>query len=351
MGSSFRSDPLVSVVLTAYGRLAYLGAALTSALQQNVPSEDFEIVLVSNLPQVKDIVSRSVESSHSPHPEVRVVLSFEEVKGRFFGAGVRAARGAVLCFLNDDDVWHHDKLQYVIREFSDGHDTVYLHHAMEYIDDSGARADQLAGHRRLGWLSCSKDRYYPDSRAALRDPLVGVYEPGNNDSCIAIRRPAVIKSIDFMERILAGEDLFLFYSALVFGGAIRLSSRRLTKYRVHSLGSSIPGAGRQLSQFLPELTRESQKREVTFAVIREMVAESGDARLIRWANREVTNLELLRVLQSPQFQKRDVLERALRLIPFVMDYNVPLNCSMLALSTLAMASRGLGSRMYSAVHG
>ncbi len=172
-------------------------------------------------------------------------------------------RGAIVCFLNDDDVWRPGKLSFVINRFHERSNLGYLRHSLVYVDALGKPAPQLAGHRRLPFLSYRGSVYYPNGAAAVRDPLAGLWDPGDNDSCIAILRQVATNTIDYLRRTPAGEDLFFFYTALASRMGLEISSRKLTEYRVHDLGSSVPGAGEDKARSLPSFKPSQRSAQET----------------------------------------------------------------------------------------
>lgn len=100
------NDVLVSVIMPAYNCTAYIGQALESALNQDVPME----VIVIN-----DCSRDNLDSFmrlYKDDPRIRYIkneknLGVAESRNR----GVAMAQGEYIAFLDADDVWEKDKLK------------------------------------------------------------------------------------------------------------------------------------------------------------------------------------------------------------------------------------------------
>jgi glycosyltransferase involved in cell wall biosynthesis len=95
---------LASVVILAHGHARLLPAAIQSALAQEDPA--VEVLLVEHAPsdEVTEIVERFRDAP------VRRVFSGGETPGDARNAGASAAKGALLAFLDADDLWPRGRL-------------------------------------------------------------------------------------------------------------------------------------------------------------------------------------------------------------------------------------------------
>jgi hypothetical protein len=108
--SSFADRTLVSAVVPTHGRLDLLACAVRSALRQTWRC--LEVIVVQDGP---DAATEAYLSSVSDH-RVRTVILPEAVGGcAARNAGVRAARGEWIAFLDDDDEWLPDKIACQMR--------------------------------------------------------------------------------------------------------------------------------------------------------------------------------------------------------------------------------------------
>ncbi len=125
--------PLVSVIIPTYNREAELQRAVDSVLAQDYP--ELEIIVVD------DASTRAVTLDLTPAARELlrwVALATNSGGATARNAGIDAARGEVVAFLDSDDVWTSDKLTLQIRTYlADGRpgDAVYY---SQVVLDRGA---------------------------------------------------------------------------------------------------------------------------------------------------------------------------------------------------------------------
>lgn len=103
--------PKVSVIIPYYNREHTIALALQSVLAQTLV--DWEVVLVDDASRVDpgEIVSRIV-----PAERLQVIRQpTNQGPGAARNAGVRAARGEYVAFLDSDDAWMPEKLEHQLR--------------------------------------------------------------------------------------------------------------------------------------------------------------------------------------------------------------------------------------------
>ncbi len=106
-------NPLVSVVIPNYKRVAELERALKSVLAQTYP--DMEILIVDDAsPNIKE-----VEQMLSGTTDPRIKLIKQPVNqggGAARNAGILQAKGKYIAFLDSDDTWEPAKIEEQVRE-------------------------------------------------------------------------------------------------------------------------------------------------------------------------------------------------------------------------------------------
>ena len=111
-------DKLVSVVIPTYKRSETLIRAIQSALNQTY--RNIEVLVVDdNMPN--DAFSLAVQETLRAVPDKRVHYLQQEkhINGSAArNAGIEAAKGEYVAFLDDDDVWYPDKLDKQMEVFS-----------------------------------------------------------------------------------------------------------------------------------------------------------------------------------------------------------------------------------------
>jgi glycosyltransferase involved in cell wall biosynthesis len=122
--------PLISVIVTAYNRKEFLYQAVSSALRQTLPREFYEVIVVKNFEE-REIDRRLEESG------VRSILSEAPEQGEHLAAALEEAKGEVLSFLDDDDVFSTGKLEAVRSAFR--REGVVFHRNRRAFIDAGGR--------------------------------------------------------------------------------------------------------------------------------------------------------------------------------------------------------------------
>ena len=160
----------VSVVLPTRNRAEYVDRAIASALAQTV--DDLEVIVVddASTDDTPAILRRLAGSD----PRLRV-LRHEEPRGApaARNAGVDAAAGAIVAFLDDDCVWHPDKLAKQLAAMEPGRGVAYCDHAIRHGDEwiiegePGAARDGVGALLRRNYIGTY-------SMAARRDVLEAV---------------------------------------------------------------------------------------------------------------------------------------------------------------------------------
>jgi len=106
-----RPSPLVSVLVNNYNYARFLPDALDSALRQTY--DNIEIVVVDD--GSTDDSTRVINDFAARDARVIPVFKVNGGQASAFNAGVAAAKGDILCFLDADDSWHESKVQRVVE--------------------------------------------------------------------------------------------------------------------------------------------------------------------------------------------------------------------------------------------
>jgi glycosyltransferase involved in cell wall biosynthesis len=220
--------PRVSVVIPTWDRARSFGRALDSVLAQT--ERDFEVIVIDD-GSPGDAAERAVRERADPR--IRYI-KFPEHRGvsAARNAGVLAATGTYLAFLDDDDEWLPEKLQRQLETFERADDSVGAVYSARFTIDE-----------RTGQVTTTR------SRQAFRPT------DGNTvtTSSILIKRERLSAVGLFDEHFEAGEDYDMW---------IRLSERSrfvyidvpLLKYYVHA--NSISNNVRKKRQSLERLLRK-----------------------------------------------------------------------------------------------
>ena len=135
--------PVVSVLAIAYNRREFINAALLSAINQTLPKDMYEIVLLTNFDIDPTLLSQA---------NIRVVFSNIRELGPKLSTAIPLCQGDIICFLEDDDEWLPDKLEHVTSIFSKFPEVGYYHNNWIVIDERGNELPHpihVQGRRRL----------------------------------------------------------------------------------------------------------------------------------------------------------------------------------------------------------
>lgn len=219
-------NPLVSVIVTAFERKEFLMDALRSIDRQDVPQEVFEVILVKNF-------SDKIIDNYCNEKGITTIIMNGTI-GEYLSCAIKKSKGNIIAFIDDDDEWVPEKLGIVIKTFSANKDIGYFHNNYFYIDYSG----KIVRFKRNVE---GRKKYFSDfifSFANEAPSKLFQLDVDFNSSCIAIRKDIMLPFYDDLSKIKSGPDAFFFFLSLLSNVSVYVSSRKLTKYRVHSMNLS-----------------------------------------------------------------------------------------------------------------
>jgi len=228
--------PFVSVIVTAYRRRQYLYNALLSVKAQTLPRDKYEVIVVKDFedPQVDSLIKEM---------GWRSVYSDSEYQGRMYLSGLKEASGDIITFLDDDDVYIPNKLEYVYNVFSQNPDVGYLQHSFTPVGADGSprpclareapRNLMLQSELKLTWSEVEKGKDY-----GVQDPVLFVLNryrlfADKNSTTIAVRRELLERHKDVLAELPIAFDSFLFASAIVERASLYFSDAFLSLWRFH----------------------------------------------------------------------------------------------------------------------
>jgi glycosyltransferase involved in cell wall biosynthesis len=195
------SEVYISVIITAYNRNKFLLDAINSVLNQTLDRDKYEIILIKNFEDKN--IDQVVLKNHIN------TINMKGSIGEYLYAGLNAAKGNIVSFLDDDDMFFENKLEIVYNIFQKKENLKYFHNQPKFIDENN-------------------------------NPIEGSGEaPSFNMSCISIRKNVI--NIDNLNQVFILPDSFMLYSALDAGGQIISGHEILSYYRLHNSISNSNG--------------------------------------------------------------------------------------------------------------
>ena len=205
--------PYLTVLIDAYNYGPYVEEAVSSALAQDFPCKEREILVVDD-GSTDDTAARLRKFGNA----IRYLYKPNGGQASAFNYGFANARGEVVALLDADDVWLPEKLSRLNEVFERNPDAGMAYHRLHWWD--GANETEA-------------DRYFipvsgrvPESRSAL------LQYPIASTSCLAFRRATLEKLLPVPEVLRSQADAFL-TALIIFIAPVIAVEDYLGKYRLH----------------------------------------------------------------------------------------------------------------------
>lgn len=229
---------MISVIIVAHNRRKYLREAIVSVLNQSFNKDRYEIIVVKNFfdKEIDDFIS-----SHG----VRWFYAEDTKFGEEMRIGIEESVGDIICPLDDDDMFHREKLSSVYKAFSGYKELGYYHNDRIVVHDTSEKFSEsgIGSNPDLQEVSFYDDRpnrvsnkgfyrYYTKlDRIDVRD-LLFRYRADFNTSSIAIRSDLASECISRLKSVKISADTFFLFFAIENHFPIMVDFDRLTYYRV-----------------------------------------------------------------------------------------------------------------------
>ena len=183
---------LVSVIIPAYDAARFIEATIRSALDQTYPSLEVVVVDDGSKDDTAAIVARLAAA------EPRVVFLTQKNQGASCArnAGIDAAKGEYLAFLDADDLWRPEKIERQVQVFRSGPPDLGLVYTWTRMIDVEGKVDGFTGatSTKKGWV--------------INDLLVDNFV--SNGSVALVHRRALHEKPYFDNRQRGNEDYYFY---------------------------------------------------------------------------------------------------------------------------------------------
>lgn len=205
--------PVISVIIDTYNYGNFIEQAVESALNQNFPAEDMEIIVVDD--GSTDDTKRRMDKYGA---SIKYVCQANKGQAGALNTGFALSRGEIICFLDGDDFWYPDKLKSVVEEFDKYSDVGLVQHPSHYVDINGKNID-----RALPVL--------PEFFSV--DDLIGGRAVFYGTSNLSFRKRFLKELMPEPEEMGNYADQYLYYNIL-FYSRVRNINTPLAAHRIHT---------------------------------------------------------------------------------------------------------------------
>ena len=112
--------PYISVIITAYNRKQFLINAIKSAVNQTLDKKYYEIIVIKNFRN--DIIDNFISENNI----IGIISNNYSLGGKLIEA-LNLAKGTIISFLEDDDLFTNNKLEIVYNKFKNYSNLCYYH--------------------------------------------------------------------------------------------------------------------------------------------------------------------------------------------------------------------------------
>jgi glycosyltransferase involved in cell wall biosynthesis len=262
-------QPLVSIVVNNYNYGRFIGEAIDSALAQTYANCEVIVVDDGSTDGSRAVIERFGD---------RVIRVFQDNggQGAAMNAGFARSRGAIILFLDSDDVLEPRAVERTVEMFAPGTDRVQF--ALQLVDEQG---------KPLGRQFPARGASLPSGRLAdqiASGPIANTPPTSGN----AFSRDVLSKILPMPvpEWRICADSYLLVVSAL--HGAVAATDEALGRYRVHGnnnwSGSGAPSVDQLLRVF------DNERRKV--AALRAAAVDAGMKINPSWELANPTYLDL-----------------------------------------------------------
>ena len=224
------STPFISVIIPNHRKGRFFEEAVKSVLEQTLETSKFEIIVV------RDYRDEFVSQFLKLHNITDVIID-EVPLGPKLAKGIEISKGEVVSFLEDDDLFIPNKLEFVYDMFYGNQRLLFYHDRVKTISENGNYKTDLLRKKNSKAMKVSVGNKTLKCISRMIE-----YSSHMDLSAISIKRRIVTQRIETLKNMNMSCDSLMFYSSLdQEGGDMIIDNREWTKYRIHASSSSIVG--------------------------------------------------------------------------------------------------------------
>ena len=232
---AFRTEgaapPLVSVVIPAYNCAAFIEEALQSIYRQTY--RHWEIIVVD------DGSTDATSSVLAPHlKKIRYFKQENKGTAAARNAGIKRARGDLIAFLDNDDVWLPEKLELQVRVMQAWPECGLVFTDGKTFTEAGVRRESVLSPRLDQWLRAHTTDDPLVAKGSMVRELLFCNEISSASS-VMVRQKSIESTGSFDEAIAIADDYDLWLK-VAREDAIAVIRRCLYMWRWHDASQSGP---------------------------------------------------------------------------------------------------------------
>lgn len=235
----------VTVIIPAYNRSAYIGEALDSVLGQTLLPSEIIVIDDGSTDNTAEIVRSYVHPETSgqnvrTNEAIELIYMYQQNSGpsKARNAGIKAAKGEYIAFLDADDLWMPDKLAFQWEAVNAGNNVSLVFGDLLKFNNDKIIESSFLGNREI-YLQI--DRNTSDHHIVFPEPgsLRGQFLKGNFiiTSTLLVKKDILVKVGLFDEDLTCCEDRELILRLLPYVN-VAVIEKPIVKYRGHQLNIS-----------------------------------------------------------------------------------------------------------------
>lgn len=244
-------EPLVSVLIPNYNYENYISDALESIIHQTY--SNFEVIVCDDgsTDNSREVVNTYIQKDS----RINLVCKLNGGPASAWNAAYQESKGDIICLLDADDIWLHNKLQKVIKAFYSQPNSGLVFHNVIQVDSQGRpiKNQPMLSKFAEGWMA---------PFALNNGGFVDTIAP---TSALSFRREIAELLFPINETFLRNVDA-VFRNLAAFVTIFQPMPEVLSKYRIHS--SNIMAASSLEVDFLE---RELARSELVHQEVKQFV--------------------------------------------------------------------------------
>lgn len=208
--------PLISVIIDTYNYGRFIEKAIDSAINQNFPKNDFEIIVVDD--GSTDGTQKIVKKYKD---KIKYIYKENRGQASAFNVGFENANGQAIVFLDSDDYYSSNKLERIAQEFQVRETIDVVYHCLFLVDKD---------YRIIGeW----PDRKIEIEKHPLKSYLNGKLPYTFPTPSICVRADCLKKIMPIPERFNITADSYIIYTLPFVAREFILINEKLANLMVH----------------------------------------------------------------------------------------------------------------------